>query len=126
MNFDKLEIYALEAIETKLKNQRELGEKLENDLTRMLTEDELTFPIEDKVLLNRNLGSFIYKNGKTYPHLIEFIAGILHVVIPIEIDNCKFGPGEIVVSARDPVEAHNRLKDCSHKLQGLIQAKTRS
>lgn len=123
MNFDKLEIYAQEAIKAKHKNQGQLGEKLENDLTRMLTEDELTFPIEEKGLINKNTASFIYKNGKTYPHLMEFIARILHVEIPIEIDNCKFGPGEIVVSAKNSVEARERLEDCSYKLQGLIQVK---
>ncbi len=89
----------------------------------MLTEQELTFPIEENVLMNKNFASFIYKTGKTYPHLIEFIARILHIEIPIEIDQCKFGPGEIVVSANNEVEAHKRLKDCSHKLQALIQAK---
>ena len=123
MNFEKLEIYASEATEARHKNQSELGEKLENDLLKMLMEQELTFPIEEKVLINKNSASFIYKNSKTYPHLIEFMARILHIDIPIEIDRCKFGPGEIVVSATDPVEARKRLKDCSYKLQGLIQAK---
>jgi hypothetical protein len=123
MNFDKLEIYANEATEARHRNQSELGKKLENDLIRMLTEQELAFPIEENVLINKNSASFIYKNGKTYPHLIEFIAMILHIEIPIEIDQCKFGPGEIVVSANNPVEAHKILKDCSHKLQALIQAK---
>ncbi len=123
MNFDKLEIYANEATEARHRNQSELSKKLETDVIRMLTEQELAFPIEENVLINKNSASFIYKNGKTYPHLIEFIAMILHIEIPIEIDQCKFGPGEIVVSANNPVEAHKILKDCSHKLQALIQAK---
>jgi hypothetical protein len=123
MNFEKLEIYANEATEARHRNQSELGKKLEDDLIRMLTEQELAFPIEENVLINKNSASFIYKNGKTYPHLIEFIAMILHIEIPIEIDQCKFGPGEIVVSANNPAEAHRRLNDCSHKLQTLIQGK---
>lgn len=101
MNFEKLEIYANEATEARSRNQNELAEKLEDEILRLITEKELTFPVEEEVLINKNIASFIYKNGKTYPNLIEFIARILHIEIPIEINQCKFGPGEIVVSATD-------------------------
>lgn len=123
MNFEKLEIYANEATEARSRNQNELAEKLESKVLRLITEKELTFPVEEEVLINKNIASFIYKNGKTYPNLIEFIARILHIEIPIEINQCKFGPGEIVVLATDAKQAHQRLEDCSHELQALIQAR---
>jgi hypothetical protein len=123
MNFEKLEIYANEATEARSRNQNELAEKLENEVLRLIAEKELTFPVEEEVLINKNIASFIYKNGKTYPNLIEFIARILHIEIPIEINQCKFGPGEIVVSATDAKQAHQRLENCSHELQALIQAR---
>jgi hypothetical protein len=93
---------------------------------RSITEQEdFLFPVNEEPLIDKNNASFIYKNNKTYPNQLEFIAKILHIDIPIVIDSCKFGPGEIDVVAENAKQAHQTLIDCSRELQRLIQAKGR-
>ncbi|HZO11118.1 MAG TPA: hypothetical protein VFB48_03280, partial [Nitrososphaeraceae archaeon] len=71
----------------------------------------------------KNSASFVYKNNKTYPSLLEFIGRILHVDIPIKINECKFGPGGIIISAENKEQAQKILHDCCRELQILIKAK---
>ncbi len=124
MNFEQLEIYAKEAKEARASNQDELANKLIGNIMKFFTEQDFIFPVNEEALIDKDRASFIYKNNKTYPNLIEFIAKMLHVDIPILIGSCKFGPGEIVVSAKNAKEAHQSLTDCAHELQRLIQAKS--
>lgn len=90
-----------------------------------MTENQLLFPVEEEVLMTKKTASFVYKNGKTYPSLLEFMGRILHVDIPIKLNECKFGPGGIIISAENKEQAQKILHDCSQELQTLIKAKKR-
>jgi hypothetical protein len=123
MNFDRLETYAEEANQARNSDQIQVAEKLEEEIMKWIAEEELVFPVEKDVLINGDSASFLYKNNRTYPKLFEFIARTLHLEIPIEINSCKFGPGEIIVVARNTDQARHKLLECSHELQNLLKAK---
>ena len=59
--------------------------------------NRFVFPIAENCLISNGRVGFTYKDNKTYPNLFEFLAYITNREIPIEIKNCHFGPGEIVV-----------------------------
>jgi hypothetical protein len=123
MDFEKLEGLAFEANLARNQKMRSKAKEIEEDLLRILTENELFFPVEEEVLITKNSASYVYKNSKTYQALLEFIARILHVDIPIKIRQCKFGPGGIILAAENKEEAQKTLRDCSSELQILIKAK---
>lgn len=123
MDFEKLEELAFEANLARNQKMRSKAKEIEEDLLKILTENELFFPVEEEVLITKNSASYVYKNSKTYQALLEFIARILHVDIPIKIRQCKFGPGGIILAAENKEEAQKTLNDCSSELQILIKAK---
>jgi hypothetical protein len=123
MYFEKLEGLAFEANLARNQKMRSKAKEIEEDLLKILTENELFFPVEEEVLITKNSASYVYKNSKTYQALLEFIARILHVDIPIKIRQCKFGPGGIILAAENKEEAQKTLRDCSSELQILIKAK---
>jgi hypothetical protein len=123
MDFEKLEDRATEVNLARNQNMRSKAKEVEEEILRSLTENELNFPVEEDVLINKNSASFLYKNNKTYPALLEFIARILHVDIPIRIKESKFGPGGIIVVAENKDEANKKLQECCHELQILIRGK---
>jgi hypothetical protein len=123
MDFEKLEDLATEVNLARNQNMRSRAKEVEEEMLKRLTENELNFPVEEDVLINKNSASFVYKNNKTYPALLEFIARILHVDIPIRIKESKFGPGGIIVAAGSKDEANKKLQECCHELQVLIKGK---
>ena len=123
MDFEKLEDLATEVNLARNQNLRSKATEVEKEMLKSLTENELNFPVEEDVLIHKNSASFIYKNNKTYPALLEFIARILHVDIPIRIKESKFGPGGIIVVAGNKDEANKTLHECCHELQVLIKGK---
>jgi len=123
MDFERLEKLADEANVARNQNLKLKAKKIEEEIMKNITEEDLVFPVEEEVLITKNSASFIYKNNKTYPSLLEFIGRILHVDIPIKINECKFGPGGIIVSASNKEQANKILLDCCHELQTLIRAK---
>jgi len=123
MDFEKLEDLATEVNLARNQNMRSKAKEVEEEMLKSLTENELNFPVEGDVLINKNSASFVYKNNKTYPALLEFIARILHVDIPIRIKESKFGPGGIIVAAGSKDEANKKLQECCHELQVLIKGK---
>jgi hypothetical protein len=123
MDFGKLEELAIEANLARNQNMRSKATKIEEELLNALTENHLFFPVEEEVLITKNSASYVYEKSKTYPALLEFIARILHVDIPIKIKQCKFGPGGIIITAENKEEAHKTLHDCCRELQILIKAK---
>ena len=123
MNFDRLETYAEEANQARNSDQIQVAEKLEEEIMKWIAEEELVFPVEKDVLINGDSASFLYKNNRTYPKLFELIARTLHLEIPIEINSCKFGPGDIIVVASNTDQARQTLLECSHELQNLLKAK---
>jgi hypothetical protein len=125
MNFESLEIYAKEAKEARSRNQDDLAKNLDEKIMTFIVEQDFLFPVIEESLINQNNASFLYKNNKTYPNLLEFIAKILHSDIPVVVDTCKFGPGGINLVAENAEQAHHTLIDCTRELQRLIQAKGR-
>lgn len=123
MDFEKLEDLATEVNLARNQSMRSKAKEVEEEMLKTLTENQLDFPVEEDVLINNNSASFVYKNNKTYPSLLEFIARILHVDIPIRIKESKFGPGGIIVNAGNKEDAHQLLQDCCRELQILIKGK---
>ena len=123
MDFEKLEDRAYEANLARNQNMKLEATKIEEEILKDMTENQFLFPVEEEVLMTKNSASFVYNNSKTYPSLLEFIGRILHVDIPIKINECKFGPGGIIISAENKEQAQKILHDCCHELQTLIKAK---
>lgn len=123
MNFEKLEERAYEANIARNQNMKLEATKIEEEILKDMTENQFLFPVEEEVLITKNSASFVYNNNKTYPSLLEFIGRILHVDIPIKINECKFGPGGIIISAENKEQAQKILHDCCRELQILIKAK---
>ncbi len=123
MDFEKLEERAYEANVARNQNMKLEATKIEEEMLKNMTENQFLFPVEEEVLMTKNSASFVYKNNKTYPSLLEFIGRILHVDIPIKLNECKIGPGGIIISAENKEQAHKILHDCCHELQILIKAK---
>ena len=123
MDFEKLEDLATEVNLARNQNMRSRAKEVEEEILKSLTDTQLDFPVEADVLINKNSASFVYKNNKTYPALLEYIARILHVEIPIRIKESKLGPGGIIVAAGNKDEAHKILQECSNELQILIKGK---
>jgi len=123
MNFEKLEERAYEANIARNQNMKLEATKIEEEILKNMTENQFLFPVEEEVLITKNSASFVYNNNKTYPSLLEFIGRILHVDIPIKINECKFGPGGIIISAENKEQAQKILHDCCRELQILIKAK---
>ena len=123
MDFEKLEERAYEAIVARNQNMKLEATKIEEEILKSMTENQFLFPVEEEVLMTKNSASFVYKNSKTYPSLLEFIGRILHVDIPIKLNECKIGPGGIIIAAENKEQAQKILHDCCHELQILIKAK---
>src|SRR4029078_13212782 len=123
MDFEKLEELAFVASVARNQNMKYKADKIEEEIFKRMTENQLLFPVEEEIVLTNNTASFIYKNNKTYPSLLEFIGRILHVAIPVKLNECKFGPGGIIISAENKQQAEKILHDCCRELQILIKGK---
>jgi hypothetical protein len=123
MDFEKLEERAYEATVARNQNMKLEATKIEEEILKSMMENQFLFPVEEEVLMTKNSASFVYKNSKTYPSLLEFIGRILHVDIPIKLNECKIGPGGIIISAENKEQAQKILHDCCHELQILIKTK---
>ena len=83
-----------------------------------------TFPIAENCLISNGRVGFTYKNNKTYPNLFEFLAYITNREIPIEIKNCHFGPGEIVVLRDNKEDAMGDLILSTNEIVKEIKIKS--
>ena len=123
MDFKKLEELAYEVSVARNQNLRSKATKIEEEILKNIMEGQLLFPVEDEILMTKNTASFVYKKGDTYPSLLEFVGRLLHVDIPIKINQCKFGPGGVIVTANSKEEAQKILQVCTNELHALIKAK---
>ena len=123
MDFKKLEELAYEVSVARNQNLRSKVTKIEEEILKNMMEGSLLFPVEDEILITKNTASFVYKKGETYPSLLEFVGRLLHVDIPIKINQCKFGPGGVIVTANSKEEAQKILQVCTNELHALIKAK---
>jgi len=123
MDFKKLEELAYEVSVARNQNLRSKVTKIEEEILKNMMEGSLLLPVEDEILMTKNTASFVYKKGETYPSLLEFVGRLLHVDIPIKINQCKFGPGGVIVTANSKEEAQKILQVCTNELHALIKAK---
>jgi len=123
MDFKKSEELAYEASVSRNQNLRSKATKIEEQILKTMMEGPLLFPVEDEILMTKDTASFVYKKGETYPSLMEFVGRLLHVDIPIKINQCKFGPGGVIVTANSKEEAQKILQVCTNELHALIKAK---
>lgn len=125
MDFKKSEELAYEASVSRNQNLRSKATKIEEEILKNMMEGPLLFPVEDEILMTKDTASFVYKKGETYPSLMEFVGRLLHVDIPIKINQCKFGPGGVIVTANSKEDAEKILQACTNELHALIKAKKR-
>ena len=123
MDFKKLEELAYEVSVARNQNLRSKATKIEEEILKNMMDGPLLFPVEDEILMTKNTASYVYKKGETYPSLMEFVGRLLHVDIPIKINQCKFGPGGVIVTANSKEEAQKILQVCTNELHALIKAK---
>lgn len=81
------------------------------------------FPLKEETQSSSGTTTYVYEDNATYPALFDFLAELLHVQVPIEIEGAKFGPGEIIVSKQDKGEADRELGRCVKELQELVHAR---
>ena len=123
MDFKKLEELAYEISVARNQNLRSKATKIEEEILKNIMGGQLLFPVENEILMTKNTASFVYKKGDTYTSLLEFVGRLLHVDIPIKINQCKFGPGGVIVSASSKEDAQKILQVCTNELHALIKAK---
>ncbi len=123
VDFDNLEELAKDYIELKKGEQESKSKNAAIDLMDLLSSTDFAFPLKKEVAESNGTVTYLYLNNKTYPHLFEFIAEILHLEIPIIINNVKFGPGEIIVNSDNEKDAKQELDSCVKELQKLINGK---
>ncbi len=123
VDFDNLEELAKEYIELKKGEQESKSKNAAINLMDLLSSTDFAFPLKKEVAESNGTVTYLYLNNKTYPHLFEFIAEMLHLEIPIIINNVKFGPGEIIVKSDNEKDAKQELDSCAKELQKLINGK---
>jgi hypothetical protein len=123
VNFDKLEELAKEYAELKKQEGESMTKNAALELITLISSADFAFPLKKEVVESNGTTTYVYINNNTYPNLIEFIAEILHLKIPIIINNAKFGPGEIIVNKDNEKEAKQELVSSVKELQKLINGK---
>ena len=123
VNFDKLEELAKEYAELKKQEGESMSKNAALELISLISSEDFAFPLKKEVVESNGTTTYVYINNNTYPNLIEFIAEILHLKIPIIINNAKFGPGEIIVNKDNEKEAKHELVSSVKELQRLINGK---
>jgi hypothetical protein len=123
VNFDKLEELAKEYAELKNQEGESMSKNAALELITHISTADFAFPLKKEVVESNGTTTYVYINNNTYPNLIEFIAEILHLKIPIIINNAKFGPGEIIVNKDNEKEAKQELVSSVKELQKLINGK---
>jgi hypothetical protein len=123
VNFDKLEELAKEYAQMKKQEAESMSKNAALELITLISSADFAFPLKKEVVESNGTTTYVYINNNTYPNLIECIAEILHLKIPIIINNAKFGPGEIIVNKDNEKEAKQELVSSVKELQKLINGK---
>jgi hypothetical protein len=96
---------------------------LVREIIDALCSPDFALNVRDDVQISGVTTSYVYKNSATYPYLFDFLAEILHAKIPLEVEDAKFGPGEIIVAAESKELSDNRLTSAFKELQKLVHGK---
>lgn len=124
LNIDEAEFAAKKY--TEQKQQKELKSELKNTVSNiidLISADNFVFPLKQEGVISNGTTTYIYSNNMTYPYLFEFIAEILHMRIPITINDTKFGPGEVIVNKENEKEVQEVFTLSVKELQKLLYAK---
>jgi hypothetical protein len=116
MDFDLLEKYSQE---WNLSKDSQLEQKIIEIICNV--NNNFKFPISEDSTISSGRVGFIYKNNKTFPNFFEFLSYITKYPIPIEINNCHFGPGEIVVIKDNKEDALGDLIQSTHKIVDAVK-----
>jgi len=125
LNIDEAEFAAKKY--TEQKQQKELKSELKNTVSNiidLISADNFVFPLKQEGVISNGTTTYIYSNNMTYPYLFEFIAEILHMRIPITINDTKFGPGEVIVNKENEKEVQEVFTLCVKELQKLLKPKS--
>src|SRR3954452_25411996 len=128
INLDEVEYVAKKYIELK-KQHKKLEYDAKNaaiSIINSISSPDFVFPLKKEGVVSNETTTYVYINNLTYPNLFEFIAEMLHLEIPITINDSKFGPGEIIVNKGNEQEAKQELGSSVKELQKLIHAKKSS
>jgi hypothetical protein len=128
INLNEVEYAAKKYIELK-KQHKKLAYDAKNaaiSIINSISSPDFVFPLKKEGVVSNETTTYIYINNLTYPNLFEFIAEMLHLEIPITINDSKFGPGEIIVNKGNEQEAKQELGSSVKELQKLIHAKKSS
>ena len=120
MDFDLLEKYSQE---WNISRDSQLEKKIIGIICSI--DNNFKFPISEDCTVSSGRVGFIYKDNKTYPNLFEFLSYITKFPIPIEIDSCHFGPGEIVVIKDNKEDALGDLIQSTNKIVDELKNKMR-
>jgi hypothetical protein len=123
VDFEKLEELAKEYVESKKRKRESEATNASLKLIDQISSTDFAFPLKKEAIESNGTTTYVYINNNTYPNLIEFVAQILHLTIPIMINNAKFGPGEIIVHNDIEKEAKQELDSSVKELQKLISGK---
>lgn len=128
INLDELEHAAKKYVELKKQHKKSEYESKNAAISIIdsMSSPDFMFPLKKEGVVSNETTTYVYINNLTYPNLFEFIAEILHLEIPITINDSKFGPGEIIVNKGNEQEAKQELGSSVKELQKLIHAKKSS
>lgn len=122
-DFEKLEELAKQYLESKKHKGESEAKNASLNLIDEISSTDFALPLKKEAIESNGTTTYVYINNNTYPNLIEFVAQILHLTIPIMINNAKFGPGEIIVNKDNEKEAKQDLLSSVKELQKLINGK---
>jgi hypothetical protein len=97
--------------------------ELAGGIIESLSAPDFAFPLRDEALVSDGKTTYVYEDGAAYPKLYDFLAEILHLPVPIVINETKFGPGEIIVNAGEKEKADVELDTAVKELQKLVHGK---
>lgn len=121
-SFDEIENIAKRCLQLKQNKQTE-WKNFARDIVDYISSANLEFPLQKSSIVSNGTTSYLYRNGKTYPNLFEFVSEILHSEIPITVNKVRFGPGEIIVSTGDQDDANKQIALSVEELRKLVHAK---
>jgi hypothetical protein len=122
-NLDELELVAAKYARLKKSgNGAELAQ-LASSIVNSISLPSFSFPLKEETLSNEGTTTYVYENNATFPALYDFLGELLHVKVPLEVMDAKFGPGEIIVTKQCKEDADVALGTCVKALQELVHAR---
>lgn len=122
-NLDDLEKKSKRYVETKQGGRNAESADLAVEVIELISSPDFAFRLKEEALVSDNTTTYLYENNATYPFLFEFLSETLHSKIPIIVEDAKFGPGEILVTADNKEAGDAKLALAIDGLRKLIYAR---